>query len=289
MLRQDAARAGGQRAGRAAGQHDAGVQRHRGALRGRGDDGSSGRGHARRWPATGCRSPSTTSARMRLDRDPGEPRPWTRTSRGSTAWSTAGLTPAAEVSVKLSAVGQALDRTGTDVALDNARRICAGGARGGHHGDLGHGGPHHHRLHARRPRRAAAGLPGDRRGRPGLAAPHRGRLQGSRARRARGFGCARGRTRSRSGRLPVAPRRRPVVRALSQGADARRRLPDGRHPRPAADPHRRDAGRPGRPGPWDVRVPDAVRHPTRRAEAAGRRGRVECGSTSRTATSGTAT
>ena len=35
----------------------------------------------------------------------------------------AGLTPAAEVSVKLSAVGQALTG-GHDVALDNARRIC---------------------------------------------------------------------------------------------------------------------------------------------------------------------
>ncbi len=36
----------------------------------------------------------------------------------------AGLTPAAEVSVKLSAVGQALGAEGTAMALDNARRIC---------------------------------------------------------------------------------------------------------------------------------------------------------------------
>jgi len=36
----------------------------------------------------------------------------------------AGLTPAAEVSVKLSAVGQALGADGAAAALDNARRIC---------------------------------------------------------------------------------------------------------------------------------------------------------------------
>ncbi|MDQ3628653.1 MAG: proline dehydrogenase family protein [Actinomycetota bacterium] len=35
-----------------------------------------------------------------------------------------GLTPAAEVSVKLSAVGQALGADGDRIALDNARRIC---------------------------------------------------------------------------------------------------------------------------------------------------------------------
>ena len=40
------------------------------------------------------------------------------------ALSTAGLTPQAEVSVKLSAVGQALGADGSRVALDNARRIC---------------------------------------------------------------------------------------------------------------------------------------------------------------------
>ncbi len=40
------------------------------------------------------------------------------------ALSRSGLTPAAEVSVKLSAVGQALDADGQQVALENARRIC---------------------------------------------------------------------------------------------------------------------------------------------------------------------
>jgi proline dehydrogenase len=41
-----------------------------------------------------------------------------------TALSASGLTPAAEVSVKLSAVGQALEGDGDRIALDNARRIC---------------------------------------------------------------------------------------------------------------------------------------------------------------------
>ncbi|MDP9442894.1 MAG: proline dehydrogenase family protein [Actinomycetota bacterium] len=40
------------------------------------------------------------------------------------ALSRAGLTPAAEVSVKLSAVGQALPGDGEKIALDNARTIC---------------------------------------------------------------------------------------------------------------------------------------------------------------------
>jgi proline dehydrogenase len=42
-----------------------------------------------------------------------------------------GLTRAAEVSVKLSAVGQALPGDGEQIALDNARRICAAAASHG--------------------------------------------------------------------------------------------------------------------------------------------------------------
>ena len=43
----------------------------------------------------------------------------------------AGLTAAAEVSVKLSAVGQALPGDGERIALDNARRICQAAANAG--------------------------------------------------------------------------------------------------------------------------------------------------------------
>ena len=48
-----------------------------------------------------------------------------------TAVSAAGLTPQAEVSVKLSAVGQALPGDGERIALDNARRICQAAANAG--------------------------------------------------------------------------------------------------------------------------------------------------------------
>ncbi|MGI8701525.1 MAG: proline dehydrogenase family protein [Nocardioidaceae bacterium] len=43
----------------------------------------------------------------------------------------AGLTPAAEVSVKLSAIGQALPDSGQRVALENARRICQAAGNAG--------------------------------------------------------------------------------------------------------------------------------------------------------------
>ena len=43
----------------------------------------------------------------------------------------AGLTPATEVSVKLSAIGQALPDGGERVALDNARRVCQAAANAG--------------------------------------------------------------------------------------------------------------------------------------------------------------
>ena len=81
------------------------------------------RGRARRAPAGS--SPSTTSART----PPTSPRrapPATPTSRCSTALSEAGLTQGgrAEVSVKLSALGQALPGDGHKIALDHAREIC---------------------------------------------------------------------------------------------------------------------------------------------------------------------
>ncbi len=62
---------------------------------------------------------------------------------------------AAEVSVKLSAVGQALPQDGDAIALENARAICEAAARRRHHRHPRHGGPHHDRPHARHPARAA--------------------------------------------------------------------------------------------------------------------------------------
>ena len=110
----------------------------------------------RRWSTTAGSSPSTTSA---------------RTSSTAAAQATvdayltllqAAVRPgphaSAEVSVKLSAVGQALPATAR-VALENARSICSGGRNCRHHGDAGHGGPHHHGLDLGILRELRAGLP----------------------------------------------------------------------------------------------------------------------------------
>ena len=88
----------------------------------------------------------------------------------------------AEVSVKLSAFGQALPG-GHDVALELVRPVVEAATAAGHHGHPRHGGPPHGRLHARRPRRAAQGAPRHRCGAAGDAAPHRGRRQGPRRHR----------------------------------------------------------------------------------------------------------
>ena len=60
-------------------------------------------------------------------------------------------------------------------------------------------------------------------------------------------------------------------------------LPDDRHPRPADGRHRGDAGQPVRPRQGHLRVPDALRHPARRAAAAGRARARRCASTCPTA------
>ena len=69
-----------------------------------------------------------------------------RRARGAVA--TQGLARNAEVSVKLSAVGQALPDDGEKVALENARTHLPRRPQRRHHGDPRHGGPHHHRLDA---------------------------------------------------------------------------------------------------------------------------------------------
>ena len=158
-----------------------------------------------------------------------------------------------------------------------------------HHGHPRHGGPHHHRLDAEHPARAAQGLPRDRCRAPGLPAPHRGGLPGAGVR-----GVARaavqGRLqRARRGRLPEPARRRPLLHPLPQDPARRPGLPDDRQPRPA---HRRDrvlAGESLRAGAGLLRVPDAVRHPARGAATPGEVGGDRCACTCPTARSGTGT
>ena len=56
---------------------------------------------------------------------------------------------AAEVSVKLSAVGQALPQDGDAIALEQRPRHLRGRGERRHHGHPRHGGPHHDRPHPR--------------------------------------------------------------------------------------------------------------------------------------------
>ena len=114
-------------------------------------------------------------------------------SRCSSGWEPRGWPAPVEVSLKLSAVGQALDQL---IALDNARRVCAAADAAGttvtldmedHTTTDSTLGSCASCARTSRGRRGAAGLP----------APHRGRLPRPGRRRARGSGCARAPTRSR--------------------------------------------------------------------------------------------
>ncbi|CAA9384608.1 MAG: Proline dehydrogenase, partial [uncultured Nocardioides sp.] len=151
-------------------------------------------------------------------------------------------------------------------------RDLPGGSQRRDDGHPRHGGPHHHRLDARHPPRAAQGLPRDGGRAPVDAAPHRGRLPLAGL---RGFARAavQGRLpRAGLGGVPGQARHRQVIRPVPQGAAGRPGLPDDREPRPADDPDRVLAGQPPRPASGHLRVPDALRHPARGAEAAGEGG-----------------
>ena len=78
-----------------------------------------------------------------------------------------------EVSLKLSALGQALPRDGEKIALENAHTICDQGARRRRLGDRRRRGPHHHRLDAGDRARAARRLRLAGNGFAGLPEAHR--------------------------------------------------------------------------------------------------------------------
>ena len=171
--------------GQESGEHDAGLQRHRLAVRRR----RGCRGRRRGDPALadiGLRQAARLPGRGHPRRRAGSGHGRRLPAAAQEPRRAAGLTAAAEVSVKLSAIGQALPGDGERVALDNARRDLPGGQQRRHHGHARHGGPHHDRLHAGDPARAPAGLPVDRRRRPGLPASYRAGLQGPRLRRLAG-------------------------------------------------------------------------------------------------------
>lgn len=83
-----------------------------------------------------------------------------------------------EVSLKLSALGQALDRDGQKIALDNARAICERAERVGAWVTVGRRRPHHHRFHIVDIGRFARRLSLAGHGCAGLSAAHAGRLRG---------------------------------------------------------------------------------------------------------------
>ena len=168
--------------------------------------------------------------------------------------------------------------------------ICAKAAARRHHGDPRHGGPHHHRLHAGHPARAARRLPADRRAccRPTSAAPRP--TAATSPTRARGCGCARAPT-SEPESVAYQDRAevdRAYVRCLKilMAGDG---LPDARHARPAPGRDRRRARGPQRPraGHATSSRCSTASAPT---SSSGSRPRASgCASTCRTATSGTAT
>ena len=142
----------------------------------------------------GCRCRSTTSARTPRSRC--MPKPTAAAYVTLLALlAEAGLASRAEVSVKLSAVGQALDRS---LASTTPARICVAAIGGRDDGHPRHGGPHHDRRHPGDVARAARRLPMGRRGCAVLPASYRGGLPRPRRRPDRASGSARARTRSPS-------------------------------------------------------------------------------------------
>jgi len=89
--------------------------------------------------------------------------------------------------------------------------------------------------------------------------------------------------------VPGHPRGRPFLCPLPQGADGRRGLPDGGHPRPATGRDRWGAG--GALAAWsgELRVPDVVRHSVRRNRSGWLPVAPRSASTCRTARTGTPT
>ena len=96
-----------------------------------------------------------------------------------------------EVSLKLSALGQALPRDGEKIALENAHTICERAQRHRGVGDGGRRGPHHHRLDAVDRARIAHRVRLARNGFAGLPEAHARPTAKSSPRLVPGSGCAR--------------------------------------------------------------------------------------------------
>ena len=194
-----------------------------------------------------------------------------------------------EVSLKLSALGQALDRDGEKIAFANAHVICERAEQIGAWVTVD--AEDHTTTDSTLS--IAADLRADF---PWLGVVLQAYLRRTHGRlrtvcRVRGQGPAVQRClrRTRIGGLPGRRRGHRLLSALPRGADGRVGVPDGGLARPRR--HRRGsrAGTPIRQRCRRFRVPDAVRHPRRRAAATRRRPATGSGCTCRSAPSGTGT
>ena len=118
-----AAAAGPQRAAQEARQHDAGVRRHRQLLRPGRDHRRASSTPPRRWSPTGWHVSLDHLGEDTLDAEQADATV-AAYKEVLEALSERGLARRTEVSVKLSAIGQALEDNGHKVALENARAIC---------------------------------------------------------------------------------------------------------------------------------------------------------------------
>ncbi len=200
-----------------------------------------------------------------------------------------GLTRNAEVSVKLSAIGQALPDNGHKIALENARTICRAARNAGTTVTLDMEDHTTTDSTLAILRELRKDFPET--GAVLQAALHRTEAdcralahEGSRVRLCKGAYLE-----PEEVAFQDRHRHRQVLRALPQGAAGRPGLPDDRDPRPADGRDRLVAGEPLRPRAGHLRVPDALRHPARPSSCGWPRPARRCGSTSPTAPSGTAT
>ena len=215
--------------------------------------------------------------------------PSRRTSTCSKQLAAAGLTRNAEVSVKLSAVGQALPGDGDKIALENARTICRAARNAGTTVTLD--------MEDHTTTDSTLGILRElRKDFPETGAVLQAYLrrteadcrdlahEGSRVRLCKGAY-----KEPEAVAFQDAARRRQVVRALPEGADGRPGLPDDRDARPAADRDRRRARGPPTAATRAATSTRCSSASAPRSSGAWPRRARPCASTSRTARSGTAT
>ena len=194
-----------------------------------------------------------------------------------------------EVSLKLSALGQALPRDGEKIALENAHTICERAQRHRRMGDGRRRGSHHHRLDAVDRARASHRIRLARNSSAGVPETHPSRLRGVRRVRCPDPAVQGRIRRAGVGRLPrpddVTDSYLRCLGVLMAGSGYPMVASHDPAIIDAVPALVRETGRSVR----RFRVPDALRHPRRRAATAGRRRQPNAGLRSVRQRSGTAT